>query len=244
MPAHEDGTSPDAIFLVITYIINVRNLSQYCEVVLPRIDRMMKQRNTQKEVRSPYTIDGWVVNSGSATMSVAGATNPYDEEATNLVQQFVFPGGEPCTISQPQVATTAGGSIGANFMVRCVGVTSAWVTFSLSENGGTTATRTMMINDGWNEVDLRKIGTIAAGFSTFSITTADPCTIQIAELRVTPTKKATQTSGVYFGTSSPGVGFWKLGDVIINSGPADGTIKGWRCTATGIPGTWVSEGNL
>lgn len=224
--------------------INVRNLSTYCEVVLPRIDRMMKQRSTQKEVRSPYAIDRWVVNSGSVTMSVVSSTNPYDEEATNVVQQFVFPGGESCTVSQPQVATAAGGSIGANFMVRCVGVTSAWVTFSLSENGGVPATHTMMINDGWNEVDLRKIGTITAGYSMFSITTADACTIQIAELRVTPTKKATQTSGVYFGTSAPVVGFWKLGDVVMNSAPATGSPRGWVCTTSGIPGVWVPEGNL
>lgn len=35
-----------------------------------------------------------------------------------------------------------------------------------------------------------------------------------------------------------------VGAVMINSNPVVGQPKGWRCTASGAPGTWVSEGNL
>ena len=37
---------------------------------------------------------------------------------------------------------------------------------------------------------------------------------------------------------------WAVGDRVINSAPAVGQPKGWICTVSGSPGTWVSEGNL
>ena len=41
-----------------------------------------------------------------------------------------------------------------------------------------------------------------------------------------------------------GTGLWEVGDRVIQSVPIVGNPKGWRCTANGYPGTWVSEGNL
>ena len=49
---------------------------------------------------------------------------------------------------------------------------------------------------------------------------------------------------VVFTTASPSTGTWAVGDIAINATPAVGSPKGWRCTAAGTPGTWVSEGNL
>lgn len=45
-------------------------------------------------------------------------------------------------------------------------------------------------------------------------------------------------------SNAPGAGYWQVGDRIENSSPAVGQPKGWRCTSAGVPGTWVSEGNL
>lgn len=43
---------------------------------------------------------------------------------------------------------------------------------------------------------------------------------------------------------APNYGTWTRGDVAVNGLPAVGQPKGWRCTVTGSPGTWVSEGAL
>ena len=46
------------------------------------------------------------------------------------------------------------------------------------------------------------------------------------------------------GTAAPASGTYEKGDRIINISPAEGQPKGWICTVSGEPGTWVSEGNL
>ena len=46
------------------------------------------------------------------------------------------------------------------------------------------------------------------------------------------------------GTAAPTTGTWERGDYVRNSNPAVGQPKGWICTVSGTPGTWVSEGNL
>jgi hypothetical protein len=50
--------------------------------------------------------------------------------------------------------------------------------------------------------------------------------------------------GVNIGTAPPTVGTWQKGRRIVNANPTAGQPKAWICTATGTPGTWVSEGNL
>lgn len=49
-----------------------------------------------------------------------------------------------------------------------------------------------------------------------------------------------QTNPNYYGNNP----FWAAGSRVSNSAPAVGQPKGWICTASGSPGTWVSEGNL
>ena len=44
--------------------------------------------------------------------------------------------------------------------------------------------------------------------------------------------------------AAPTTGTWKVGDICVQLTPVVGQPKGWRCTAAGAPGTWVSEGNL
>lgn len=48
-----------------------------------------------------------------------------------------------------------------------------------------------------------------------------------------------------FGAAVPGAGFNSaVGDAVEQSVPVVGNPKRWRCTVSGNPGTWVSEGNL
>lgn len=49
---------------------------------------------------------------------------------------------------------------------------------------------------------------------------------------------------VLYGTAAPVANAWNRGDRIANVVPSVGAPKGWVCTLTGTPGTWVSEGNL
>lgn len=44
--------------------------------------------------------------------------------------------------------------------------------------------------------------------------------------------------------AAPGSSNWAVGDRVEQSVPVVGQPKGWRCTVAGVPGTWVSEGNL
>ena len=44
--------------------------------------------------------------------------------------------------------------------------------------------------------------------------------------------------------SAPSSGTWVRGNYVKNGAPAVGQPKGWYCTASGSPGTWVSEGVL
>jgi hypothetical protein len=47
-----------------------------------------------------------------------------------------------------------------------------------------------------------------------------------------------------YGSTTPAAGIWFVGDRIVNNVPTIGQPKSWVCTAVGIPGTWVSQGNL
>jgi hypothetical protein len=49
---------------------------------------------------------------------------------------------------------------------------------------------------------------------------------------------------ISFAAAAPTAGAWIQGSRVFNSAPAVGQPKGWVCTVTGTPGTWVSEGNL
>lgn len=50
--------------------------------------------------------------------------------------------------------------------------------------------------------------------------------------------------GANLGSTPPTIGNWTKGRRIINVSPTVGQPKAWVCTATGTPGTWISEGNL
>lgn len=46
------------------------------------------------------------------------------------------------------------------------------------------------------------------------------------------------------GTAAPTSGAHAKGERVLNSNSTVGQPKAWECTAAGVPGTWVSEGNL
>lgn len=52
------------------------------------------------------------------------------------------------------------------------------------------------------------------------------------------------SKAVAYAGAAPTTLTWSIGDRVINNAPAVGSPKGWVCTVSGTPGTWVSEGNL
>lgn len=48
----------------------------------------------------------------------------------------------------------------------------------------------------------------------------------------------------FLGNAVPLASNWAVGDRVEQSVPVVGQPKGWRCTVAGVPGTWISEGNL
>jgi len=52
------------------------------------------------------------------------------------------------------------------------------------------------------------------------------------------------TRGLFCDAGPPLAGTFNRGDRITNNTPTVGSPKGWICTVSGSPGTWVSEGNL
>jgi len=52
------------------------------------------------------------------------------------------------------------------------------------------------------------------------------------------------TQIVTYSNAAPTANTWAIGDAVRQTVPVVGQPKGWRCTAGGTPGTWVSEGNL
>lgn len=47
---------------------------------------------------------------------------------------------------------------------------------------------------------------------------------------------------IYFGTAAPTSGTWNRGDTVFNKFGSQGTATGWRCVASGTPGTWKIMG--
>ena len=58
---------------------------------------------------------------------------------------------------------------------------------------------------------------------------------------------AAQANQIGYGTAAPTdtTQYWSVGDIIINNGPTTSTgyVYGFRCVASGYPGTWVNMFN-
>ena len=45
-------------------------------------------------------------------------------------------------------------------------------------------------------------------------------------------------------STSPSIGSWVQGDLVLKSNPSIGYPLGWACTVAGTPGTWVTFGQV
>jgi hypothetical protein len=123
-------------------------------------------------------------------------------------------------------------------------------------------------NDNVLAMNANFANAFSTGFTQKS--TAINCTFSgLATIRGTTTRWVSEScdynGGVALGTGTPGwafglndtfasvtgalsaaptVGTWQRGQRAYNPTPTVGQPKSWVCTASGTPGTWVSEGNL
>ena len=195
----------------------------------------------------PYynTAGNWTKT--NCTMAqVTDATNPVPNVAgANNTTQIVFTTTTGSTYSGAN-ATVLGGTLIYTAYMRAT-ANNALLTLSLQPNGGTAITKQVVLDTTFRLVTFIYQGTIAAGYSILTITNGgtNTPTVNIAGMDVTtvaaPIAPTFKTS---YATAAPVVGAWTVGDRVINKTPTAGQPKGWSCTVTGIPGTWVSEGNL
>lgn len=111
----------------------------------------------------------------------------------------------------------------------------------------TTSTMTNGIVTG-NSVNMTATGNILNGtFSTSSITVLGAA-YQVSRGNIVngvPFRDYMNTGATLdWGTAVPVADYWYQGSVRWNSSATIGQPKGWQCTVSGTPGTWVSMGNL
>jgi hypothetical protein len=68
--------------------------------------------------------------------------------------------------------------------------------------------------------------------------------VRVNVARETSTAPLPSGRQVVWGAAAPAAGVFTQGDVCWNSAAAVGQPKGWLCTVSGTPGTWVSMGVL
>lgn len=111
------------------------------------------------------------------------------------------------------------------------------------------ATCTLSLS-GYNE----QFSTVAGGTTKYRVVfNAVGTQISINDRSVVPSQVLDNgwfANAVYEGRRlsstgiAPNYGTWLRGDKVFNAAAAVGAAKGWVCTVSGSPGTWVSEGNL
>lgn len=112
-------------------------------------------------------------------------------------------------------------------------------------------------NISWNSQAMSIVGNVSTGTTDVSLrmfgdgiqllthsgnkwdTASNPAIVATVKREGSTTAKATA-----YASAAPTTLTWSIGDRVLNNSPAVGSSKGWVCTASGTPGTWVSEGNL
>lgn len=229
---------------------NVQNNSSLVKVTLPRIDHTKGAINASiKETQSPYSTTGWRTVTGVASVAAVSGTNPYSSINISTYLQFTFTySGTACAMTRTERSPIVGRGLTTTMMIRVnpASVASARVSIQLGDSTGvSTAQRTLFLNQNWVEVSITKDSTgTGATSSFFTIITEETCVIDVAEIRTVADKYSTPVNGFYTGIVQPTSGFWHQGDVVKNQTAVSGSPRGWVCTTSGIPGVWVSEGNL
>jgi hypothetical protein len=194
----------------------------------------------------PYSVAGWSVIAGTATLSTpAEAANPIPNSQATAIQ-IAF-GSAVSGVQKGTNQTYAGGQLWATFYAKS-STGTCQINYNLSPNGGTAGTGTFMLDSVYRPISIHVPYNVAAGYSLvqfFNTLNAGSPTIQMVGLDVTTSElPPPPTMKTCYGTAAPAAGTWHPMDRVINSAPTVGQPKSWVCTVFGIPGTWVSEGNL
>lgn len=158
------------------------------------------------------------------------------------------------------MAFSTGDKAVCTFLVKASAATT--VVFQMQGGAGALATVSTPLRVGWQRVVIYGAAAAAeaSGFELYVYPTdAVGATVDFANIMSVKSLAAdtydTINSIIRFGwyddlvspiynTAAPTTGTWARGKQVINSAPTVGQPKGWTCTVSGSPGTWVSQGNL
>jgi hypothetical protein len=183
-----------------------------------------------------YGVVAFVVSASSKYLNCTARFNNQPLSQSSSISLWRFPGQEQQFSTSGNNATLAAAdyTIGTDYIVSCgAGINS----IAITPNTGDTITwpvgvaSASLILDEGGYVHLRSVG---GG------------TWNIIELRGNYRNQLSTNyqRRMIWTASAPASGTWTQGDVAFNVSATVGQPKGWQCTVSGTPGTWVSTGNL
>ena len=183
-----------------------------------------------------YGVVAFVVSASSKYLNCTARFNNQPLSQSSSISLWRFPGQEQQFSTSGNNATLAAAdyTIGTDYIVSCgAGINSISI---IPATGDTitwpvgVASSNLILDEG-GYVHLRSVG---GG------------TWNIIELRGNYRNQLSTNyqRRMIWTASAPASGTWTQGDVAFNVSATVGQPKGWQCTVSGTPGTWVSTGNL
>jgi len=192
------------------------------------------------------------ISNGSGIFSYANGTNLTNISITNnIISGCTYAGyrfDTNASFTQTDVSLSGNSHSGGGtscISYRLTRLTQAAVSNNVAD---TNTAASMTVN---NCLTARITGNTLTTTGSLAFTTAGTCTgSYFDKTNYTGTSftfiqnAATGLIVEYLGSAVPTTSNWAVGDRVEQSVPVVGNPKGWRCTVAGVPGTWVSEGNL
>jgi len=203
---------------------------------------------------SNVVIDG---NSITTTPTTGATVNGIFINASSAISNIVITsntiiGGNAASIRTYSAASAVNGCVISNNTVNgggssAIGLQLGKITGGVVSNNFCGVTTTNALNvDTCTAVRYANNSFTTTG--TNAVATSGACTGSYFDKtnywNGTMSNSATGLIVEWLNNSAPSAGNWLVGDRVEQSVPVVGQPKGWRCTVSGTPGTWVSEGNL
>ncbi len=128
-----------------------------------------------------------------------------------------------------------------NMAINDAGSVNQWVTYQASAVDGW---QTYYVSANFRAPTLLKaiVNGIGGGAAPMILKFANPRFFRGMDPMRCPVQTITHRQWIYTGVPTDGT--WEVGDTVWENVPVIGQPIGWKCTASGTPGTWVALANL